>query len=874
VKRARNKIHDFNTKAASIFTVLLLAFFMGSSQMENRSLLRATRLFESNQFSEAIPFFDKAIKYGNADERKEATERIADCYRILGNFEEAEYWYKKLILRGGGSSAIFKYGMALKAAAKYAEAKEQFELYQNVRPNDPQGRLQAMSCDTIESWYTMDRNFDVKELKHINTSGPEYSPVPYGNGIIFSSQRKGGKKALVSFDGGNSEVASDMYYVQHDGTDKSKNNIPGLFPQLNTNGHEGTPTFTKDGRTVYFVKTVEGTKRDEFNRITNTLEIFTSKLDSGIWSTPENTFPHNSEFHSVFHPSVSPDGRKIIFASDMKGGIGGTDIYICYKFGNQWSLPYNLGPEVNTFDYELYPHFLNDSTFFFSSRGHPGMGGLDIYKTTFNKTIGWTNVENLRNPINSIGNDMSIVFEDPYHGFLVSDRFNGTGSADIYSFSKTGPREVIYDGKRLMIRDYSLFDDTRISISATDPVTNEKIRIKPISTNGYFQADSLLPNVKYKVKLRKGIRTVSYFFLEIDRDGSEHKVDIKTKNMEINYKGLIGEFLPQLDINQKESALKRAPSKRTSSKKRKPRLAPITMDEILTPMVLAEYETDNFTPFPGVMAKMKKGNKMLQENSADLKGDYDFFIGDRSNVTIEIDTIPENYKDIADSLINDILKKDSLNKKGEIMSDEQISAFQNDETNLSQLAKESNSQGNTQIKLDAENFNNRINEEKTSKIEKDEQSKKSQRIDTDLNEINLNENDNIQEENLAYTDGTIEVDQPENLDNSNKGEELEKQELNTNTRISFDQPNELQLEEKDLLTKENSTEQFGITIDETIPTINQNESELQKEGENSLMSTLNVTSENPNLLDSITSLKSEKNDLKNNQINIENINDS
>ena len=85
MKRARNKIHDFNTKAASIFTVLLLAFFMGSSQMENRSLLRATRLFESNQFSEAIPFFDKAIKYGNADERKEATERIADCYRILGN---------------------------------------------------------------------------------------------------------------------------------------------------------------------------------------------------------------------------------------------------------------------------------------------------------------------------------------------------------------------------------------------------------------------------------------------------------------------------------------------------------------------------------------------------------------------------------------------------------------------------------------------------------------------------------------------------------------------------------------------------------------------------------------------------------------------
>ena len=297
------------------------------------------------------------------------------------------------------------------------------------------------------------------------------------------------------------------------------------------------------------------------------------------------------------------------------------------------------------------------------------------------------------------------------------------------------------------------------------------------------------------------------------------------------------------------------------------------MDEILTPMVLAEYETDNFTPFPGVMAKMKKGTKMLQENSADLKGDYDFFIGDRSNVTIEIDTIPENYKDIADSLINDILKKDSLNKKGEIMSDEQISAFQNDETNLSQLAKESNSQGNTQIKLDAENFNNRINEEKTSKIEKDARSKKSKRIDTDLSDINLNENDNIQEENLAYTDGTIEVDQPENLDNSNKGEELEKQELNTNTRISFDQPNELQLEEKDLLTKENSTEQFGITIDETIPTINQNESELKRR-RNSLMSTLNVTSENPNLLDSITSLKSEKNDLENNQINIENINDS
>jgi hypothetical protein len=286
------------------------------------------------------------------------------------------------------------------------------------------------------------------------------------------------------------------------------------------------------------------------------------------------------------------------------------------------------------------------------------MGALDIFKTTFDKNTGWTNVENLRAPINSIGNDMSIVFDDPYHGFLVSDRINGTGAADIYSFSKTGPREVIYDGKKLLVRDFSMFDDIKTSISAKD-LSGKKIKFNPISENGYFIIDSIIPEVKYKVKFKKDGFSHSYFYFTVNRDGAQHKLSIKNGSTDLNLKGKVGEYAPffnPLDSNTVASN----GLKISNGKKKRPRLVNLTMDKIREPIVKENKDGENFIPYPGVKAKLKKGKDVIQNETSDLDGVYSFFIEHKKKLVIEIDTIPDNYKEISDSLANQLAQKDSI----------------------------------------------------------------------------------------------------------------------------------------------------------------------------------------------------------------------
>mgnify|MGYP006178828345 CR=1 FL=1 len=154
----------------------------------------------------------------------------------------------------------------------------------------------------------------------------------------------------------------------------------------------------------------------------------------------------------------------------MPGGVGGTDIYVSYKEKNgRWSQPYNLGPDVNSVDNELFPFYDNDGSLYFSSNGHPGMGKLDIFKSTYDSLQGWTHVENLRAPMNSIGDDIC-YFEgvDKGKGFIVSDRINGTGSDDIYIFNKKEPLEIIFDYDYLHIKDLSAYDQLTFSVSKSD----------------------------------------------------------------------------------------------------------------------------------------------------------------------------------------------------------------------------------------------------------------------------------------------------------------------------------------------------------------------------------------------------------------------
>ncbi len=455
-----------------------------------RNLARGDRYFDLNMFEDAIVYYEKDVDSRKKQVSQKAMQRLADCYRITGKFSKAEETYKKILSRKKKDPAsVLNYGLALKNSAKYAEAVPVFEEYIRMVPDDKMGPVYLRSCDSAQKWLDETIGREVKNLKEINTSESDFSPVVMnGQELVFSSSRKGSTKQFISFGSGSDITKLDLYRVPLSNieTGSRKNKFIENFNEINTYMHEGPSCFSRDGKELYFTRTVKG-KRDTYtNEVIGTLQVFYCVKDStGKWSKPASAFNFNSLKYSVGHPSLSRDGRTIYFMSDMPGGYGKADIWFATRQKDgEWSKATNAGPLINTFGNELFPAISGDGYLFFSSNGHPGMGQLDIFRARLQGTQ-IKDVSNLKPPVNSIGNDFGITFyRDHRRGFFSSDRFNGKGSEDIYCYTEEVPIEIIMVGDTLMIPDYSLFDDVSYQLQNE----NESKNIDLIKAGNYFKA--------------------------------------------------------------------------------------------------------------------------------------------------------------------------------------------------------------------------------------------------------------------------------------------------------------------------------------------------------------------------------------------------
>lgn len=618
---------------------ILIVFFCGmlfipQGISAQTNLKKGNRLFDLNQYDKAIPFFEKDTKSRDKKVKFEATSRLADCYRLTGDFKSAEKLYKKLIT-GKNPESLFKYGLALKAAAKYAEAKQVFERYVKSKPEDPNGPMMVKSCDFAQEMLDAEIAYDIRELKAINTTNVEISPVFYKGGIVFCSQRNGGIRPFVSSGAGTNEVLLDLYYMDFDGSGASLGNKLYFFPDLNTAKHEGPASFTADGKTIYYTTAVKG-KRDSANVVQNTLQIFKSTLqDNNVWSIAKSAFKFNSTEYSVLHPSVSSDGKKIFFASDMPGGYGGTDLYVIYqKKDSSWTEPYNLGPEVNTSENELFPFYNNNRKIYFSSNGHPGMGKLDIFEAVYDADYGWTDVNNLRVPINSIGDDICYVEKDNSgKGLFVSDRINGTGKDDIYAFAKIQPIEIEFDNDRFWIKDNGAFDALTYSIKKGD----EKESLELESKNGYW---SFAPekDVEYVLSARKdGFSYNKILFTLANNQFGNRELHIKPKNGDVAVKVFAGVAKPlnndSLDTNP---VLSNNQPKEKLIDKIKNAFIGTTFKEYPMSSMLANEEQDihkNMKAESGLLVKHNVKNKLIKKEVTDINGTANFVVvNDKENI--------------------------------------------------------------------------------------------------------------------------------------------------------------------------------------------------------------------------------------------------
>jgi tetratricopeptide (TPR) repeat protein len=541
-----HKPMNTHSKCTYLFGLILL--FLGLSHgtiFSQRYSEKGDRYFENNLFEDAIKYYELEISKGGGGAHSEyARKQLAECYRLTGDFAKAEDAYRKILKSKKNrtdAKNFLNYGNALKSSAKFEEAKVQFIEFINLMPDDPIGPLYLASCDSAQKWLDETMGKTVRNMTEFNSELSDFSPVFMSDDILlFSSSRKGSKEALISFNGGMEINHMDFYTVSFNDMNQGSPQYIKPVTELNSIYHEGPSTFSADGSEVYFTRTMKGEKNIHTGKIVNRLQILYSKKDStGTWSLPVSAFHFNSTKYSVGHPSLSKDGKTLFFMSDMRNGEGKTDIYYCTKTdNNSWSDPINLGKEVNTFGYELFPYIADNGILYFSSNGHPGMGQLDIFSCIY-KNGRWTKVSNLKPPINSIGDDFGITLDSSgENGFFSSDRFGGIGSEDIYAFSFDLPLELNFHPSMFSFNDFNLYNGLRYKMSVNTNETNREL----IPRNGKFRV--LTDNDStYMLTVRKAIMVYNSIEITKEEHNTSNKIiyTISTSEKELRIRGSLFE---------------------------------------------------------------------------------------------------------------------------------------------------------------------------------------------------------------------------------------------------------------------------------------------------------------------------------------------
>ena len=430
-----------------MFAVFLALFSISVTSAQSK-LKQARKYMDKLNYIGAIELYNKVLE---KNDYAEAKINLAECYRKVNDPENAEYWYGQVV-RLPEAEPVHKlfYGQMLQRNGKCDLAKEWYEMYVREVPDDLRGQFLVKACDYEDELMT--KNAGIYEINHleINSNLDDFSPVIYKDGVVFASERdKGSSVKREHCWTGNPFL--ELYHVD---AEKSQTDVcisyefkkPKKFSnRLNSKFHDAAVSFSDDEQTLFFTRNnfLNGKTGKDDDGIVK-LKVYSAKANGDNWGDLEG-LPFNSDEYSVAHPTVTPDGNRLFFASDMPGGFGGMDLYVSEQESGRWGPPQNLGPMVNTEGNEIFPYYQKTGKLFFSSDGQIGLGGLDIYQMEDKDNGEWGMIENLGYPINTISDDFGIVFNDEgTNGFFSSDREGGAGRDDIYSFCKTSSPVEIY----------------------------------------------------------------------------------------------------------------------------------------------------------------------------------------------------------------------------------------------------------------------------------------------------------------------------------------------------------------------------------------------------------------------------------------------
>ena len=426
-----------------ITLLFVAACFVGANAQAK--LKSANKKMQQLNYIQAIELYNQVLEKNDVAEAK---INIAEAYRKIGDSGNAEFWYGQVV-RLPEAEPVTKlyYGQMLQRNGKCELAREWYNQYIEAVPDDLRGQYLSRACDYEQELMT--KAAGIYEVKHLdfNSDLDDFAPNYFQDGIVFSSDRD--KGTMVKRDHGwTGHPFLELYYSEAKETKKGEDGLCGEFvyarpekwsDKINSKYHDAGVTFSPNGSEVFFTRNnlVGGkTGRDDEDIVR--LKVLTAKsTDGGKWSELES-LPFNSDEYSVAHPALSPDGNTLYFASDMPGGFGSMDIYMSKKESGRWGPPTNLGPTINTEGIEIFPFVDMNNRLYYSSDGLIGLGGFDVFYSNPKDVEGeWNQPENVGYPINTISDDLGIVFDkNGTCGYFASARAGGVGGDDIYSFRK------------------------------------------------------------------------------------------------------------------------------------------------------------------------------------------------------------------------------------------------------------------------------------------------------------------------------------------------------------------------------------------------------------------------------------------------------
>ncbi|WP_430966164.1 OmpA family protein [Spongiimicrobium sp. 2-473A-2-J] len=425
-----------------LLPAVLILISLGTIFAQERLVNKANEKYEDYSFSPAIDIYQKVLEKGYVS--SDLLKKLGNSYYFNADYQQAAETYKRLVDEYEsevGPEYYFRYAQTLRTLGDYDRSDAMMSKFSDLTADDNRAVKYKSDTDYLAEIEKNSGRYELQPFEY-NSVYSEFAPTFYKEGLIFSSDRDTGNLARYRHTW-NSKDFLDLYKINADSV--SENVVTKMDRTINTRFHESTSAITKDGNTIYFTR--NNLKEGKFVKDDKgiiRLKIFRATVQDGEWASIEE-LPFNSDAYSVANPALGPNERMLYFASDMPGSFGESDIFrVTINSDGTFGTPENLGPNINTASRETFPYVTSKEILYFSSDGHVGLGGLDIFATKIKNNRFTDPIFNVGRSVNSKLDDFTFIFnEETREGYFASNREEGTGADDIYSFVENTP--LVFD---------------------------------------------------------------------------------------------------------------------------------------------------------------------------------------------------------------------------------------------------------------------------------------------------------------------------------------------------------------------------------------------------------------------------------------------